>query len=194
MSIRVTSSGHNFSAHTPSTATDTTIVIESSKAMLVPTSLLDDVNTIDHLQSAGIAMDVTTEDAIIVKDDTITSAIIVLPKSLHELIYNTYGGGGKYTTPLLAKAPSAGHDILVHLSSDQTLLCINVFNGRDRIFAELFEIGNITDVLYWISRLGEGFDLSTYDIYVDRGDKELEKLLKNFTKALIIYANNQRTI
>ncbi len=186
VSIRVTSSGHNFSAHTPSTATQTTILIESVKAMLVPTFLIADATPEEHLLSAGIYTDKSQEVSITIKHDEVTSAIIAIPRSLHDTIYNTYGGGAQYTTPLLSKSPSAGHDLIVHLSADNGLLCLNMFNGRDRLFAELFEIGSITDVLYWISRLGEGYDLSTYTIYLDGGGKELEKLLNKYYKSVKI--------
>ncbi len=182
MSIRVTSNGHNFSAHTPSTSTDTTIVVESVKAMLLPTVLINEATPEEHLLSSGIAIDPSAEDTIIITSDKTTSAIITIPKSLRKMVYNTYGGGANYTTPLLSKSPSAGHDLLVHLSPDQTLLCLNLFNGKDLIFAELFEVKNYTDVLYWISRIGEGYDLSTYTIYIDGAKNELEKLLKKFYK------------
>ncbi|MFI3282819.1 MAG: hypothetical protein SNG10_04740 [Rikenellaceae bacterium] len=188
MSIRITSNGHNFSLPSSNIPTfeKITLLIESSKAMLLPTILLDENTLEGHLLSGGIALSPLVERAVSLRGDDQTTAIIVLPISLAEKIDRELGDRAEITTPLLAPAPTHGHDLRVHLSQDMTLLCLNLYNGGDRVFAELFDIKGCADVLYWISRIGEGYDLSTYNIFINSNNRELEKLLKRYYKKVTI--------
>ncbi len=154
--------------------------------MLVPTSLLDENSTTDHLLAGGINVDDTKEEVVVVRRDAIISALIVIPSTLLKDITSTYGDNVSFTTPLLTPAHGDKHEVLVHLSKDQTLLCISLFNGGDLIFAELFEIMSTTDILYWLTRLGSSYDLNTYTIFVDGANAETPKLLKNYYKNIVI--------
>ncbi len=188
VSIRITSNGHNFSDNTTTFSSadnnEVIIVIESVKAMLLPTPLLENCSAEEHLLSAGIDFQSNIEEVIAVEHDNITTALIVIPISLLNDVHIRFGKNVYFTTPLLAPAIKRDKELRLHLSTDQTLLCINLFNGGERLFAELFEIKNSCDVLYWLTRIGEGYDLSNYTIYIDGGDKELYKLLKKYYKSI----------
>ncbi len=188
VSIRITSSGHNFSFDSESSHSqvDVTLLIETHKAMLVPTSLLDENSATEHLLAAGINLNEPIEESVVVRYDDITSAIIVMPTSLMSEIRGVYGGRVKFTTPLLIPARTLGHEVQIRLSEDRGLLTLSLFNGGDRLFAEVFEVNGIADILYWLTRLSEGYDLTDYTIYIDGWGRELQKLLKNYYKSVVI--------
>ncbi len=185
VSIRVTSDGHNFSGtHIESSAGEVTLLIESFKAMLIPTYLLEELSPVEHLRSGGIGVDVGSEGVIVVQHNTSVTALIVLPTSLLSQIDKAYGNRAKFTTPLLLPSIGRSHEVLLHLSDDEGLLTMNIYNGGDLIFAEIFEVKSREDVLYWLTRVGEGYDLSTYIIYTNSHDKDLERLLKRYYKQI----------
>ncbi|MFR9603854.1 MAG: hypothetical protein SNG02_08335 [Rikenellaceae bacterium] len=188
MSIRITSSGHNFSFDSL-TASDQDVIIslETSKAMLVPTSLLSEEQSVeDHLRAAGINLNPHSEQSVVIRQDDVTSAIVVVATDLLAQINGVYRGQKSFTTPLLTPARGRGHELQISLSEDSSLLTLLLFNGGDRLFAELFEVKGIADVLYWTARVGEGYDLTTYTIYITGGGRDLEKLLKNYYRGVII--------
>ncbi|MFI3303026.1 MAG: hypothetical protein SNH35_00495 [Rikenellaceae bacterium] len=188
MSIRITSNGHNFSnidTISPVEGEMVTIVVESIKAMLIPTPLFDEVTPKEHLLSGGISFEADKEDVVVVKHDKLTTALIVVPISLLSEIEKLYGSNVRFSTPLLNSAFGRGHEVCLHLSPDNTLLCINLYNGGDRVFSELFEVKTSADVLYWLSRIGEGYDLDDYTLYIEGGGKELLKLLNRYYKNVI---------
>ncbi len=171
VSIRITSSGDNFTQLPHPTEGEVTLLCESTKAMLVPTELLEHRSLEGHLLAAGIAVDPQSEEVEIINYDHDITALIVVPTTLLAQIAETYGNRAHLSTPLLAPSPARGNTLLVHLSEDCGVLTLTLHGGSKLLFAELFEIGSITDVLYWIIQLDAEYNLNRYIIYVEGGDK-----------------------
>ncbi len=189
VSIRITSSGDNFSQLSHPAQGEVTLVCESSKAMLLPTPLLEQRSLEGHLLTAGIAVDPYTEEVEIINYDENITALIALPTTLLAQITETYGSRAELWTPLLASAPARGNTLLVHLSEDCTLLTLTLYGATNLLFAEIFEIGGIADILYWISQLDGCYNLTRHTIYVDGGGKsgvkEAKRLLeRHFNRVL----------
>ncbi len=187
VSIRITSSGDNFSEHTPITAHDVVILLETAKTMLVPTTILEERSFEEYLHLGGISMDSSTHRAVNLGQSGAMTAIAALPIGLIERIGSTYGDSVTLTSPLLAQSPARGSALRVHLSPEATLLTLNLFNGAELLFAEMFEVKTNEDILYWIALLGEAYDLNVYTIYIDgMWVENVERLIRRYYKKVVL--------
>jgi hypothetical protein len=185
VSIRLKSGGHSFStselsAEMRSASQPVEVAVLTTKSTLVPAEFFDAHHAADCLAEVGLAPTMG-ECAVYSNAKSNVVAVMALNKHCYEQLTEAIPSGVTFTSPLLDdELPEKGS--ILHLEAD--VLYVRVADGG-LLLAEAFECKNDADVLYYLAKVDEVYNI--YNMYARaKGDvKRLHKLLKPLFKDLV---------
>ena len=182
VSIRLLSGGHSFSLAELKAAVEASkggveVVVLTSKTTLVPAEFFDSSYAAVYLNEVGLAPAVG-ECVVWSKPVGGIVAVMAINKQCYDALH---GVDVEYTTPLLAEC-SVEKGSVLHLEGG--LLYVRIYDGGMR-FAEVVECTNDADVLYYLSKTDEVYNIYNTLARAYGDTARLQRLCKRLFKELI---------
>ena len=162
VSIRLLSGGHSFSSadidavRNASQPVEVTVI--SAKSTLVPAEVFDKEHAEDFLHEVGIYP--THSECVVYSDaDDGAVAVMAMNAECYAQLMEAATHGITFSSPLIDEKPMKRGCVL-HLEGG--VLYVLVYNGGLRL-AEAVECTSDADVLYYLSTIGEVYDI--YNMY-----------------------------
>ena len=183
LSIQLQLGGHSFSqALLPREAVMSNEVVTFSvlthKCTLVPKEVFDATDVEKYLAIEGLGCD---DDECAICDFTGDDAIVVMAidKVCLKEICDTLVGRALFVSPLSREYHTAEKDIYIYMIDG--IAYFKLYDGEKLLYAEAAKVVNCHDVVYYIALLGECFDLSVFNAYIE-GEQTVEtaKLIRPY--------------
>ena len=183
VSIRLKSGGHSFSGAELDALRGAKQPVEAllltSKSTLVPAEFFDKAHAADYLADVGLATSVD-EVAVFSKPTCgVVAVMAIAERTLIEL--QSVAKEIVFTSPLLAEQTVEQGSVL-HLEDD--LLYVRVYGDGLR-FAEVVEIKNDADILYYLTVINEVYGICNMFARAKGDTARLQRLCKQIFKNLL---------
>ena len=185
VSIRLKSGGHSFSAselnsEVRNSSQPVEVVVLTPKSTLVPAEFFVAEHAAGYLAEVGLAL-ANGECAVFSEAKEGAVAVMAISAECYAELKACIPAGVLFTSPLIeGVAPEKGS--MLHLEAD--VLYVRIYN-RGLRFAEAFECKSDADVLYYIAKVDEVYDIYNMYARVSGDVKHLQKLLKPIFKDLV---------
>ncbi len=150
----------------------------SHRSVLAPKSCVDSDGVKAVMSSCGVELRPDESVITIVRDQNV--ALIALSNQQREQIIETFGEDAPFTSPILRTPIIERSHVIIYYA--QGLTYINIYNTSSMLFAEVFLTPTSSDVIYWLSRIGEAVPLNDYKIYLSSDDKQLHRVVSRYYK------------
>ncbi|MBQ2413805.1 MAG: DUF3822 family protein [Rikenellaceae bacterium] len=193
MSIQLTLSGHSFSrSDLPKLSTDKQFVeieVLSSRVVLIPFELFEEVNPVEILAINGITLNENESVVTVPDEQQQIVAALALPNNLIAAAQERYGDNHLFSTPLLRSRICTEPTAWLYLA--ERIIYIKVWSDGKLRMAEVLPRKKETDTLYYTAAIDKQFDLKHFKIVIEGANgfadeaRETAKTLSKYYKKVV---------
>ena len=193
MSIQLTLSGHSFSrSDLPKLSTDKQFVeieVLSSRVVLIPFELFEEVNPVEILAINGITLNENESVVTVPDEQQQIVAALALPNNLIAAAQERYGDNHLFSTPLLRSRICTEPTAWLYLA--ERIIYIKVWSDGKLRMAEVLPRKKETDTLYYTAAIDAQFDLKRFKIVIEGANgfadeaRETAKTLSKYYKKVV---------
>ena len=193
MSIQLTLSGHSFSrSDLPKLSTDKQFVeieVLSSRVVLIPFELFEEVNPVEILAINGITLNENESVVTVPDEQQQIVAALALPNNLIAAAQERYGDNHLFSTPLLRSRICTEPTAWLYLA--ERIIYIKVWSDGKLRMAEVLPRKKETDTLYYTAAIDAQFDLKRFKIVIEGANgfadeaRETAKILSKYYKKVV---------
>ena len=193
MSIQLTLSGHSFSrSDLPKLSTDKQFVeieVLSSRVVLIPFELFEEVNPVEILAINGITLNENESVVTVPDEQQQIVAALALPNNLIAAAQERYGDNHLFSTPLLRSRICTEPTAWLYLA--ERIIYIKVWSDGKLRMAEVLPRKKETDTLYYTTAIDKQFDLKRFKIVIEGANgfadeaRETAKTLSKYYKKVV---------
>ena len=193
MSIQLTLSGHSFSrSDLPKLSTDKQFVeieVLSSRVVLIPFELFEEVNPVEILAINGITLNENESVVTVPDEQQQIVAALALPDNLIAVAQERYGDNHLFSTPLLRSRICTEPTAWLYLA--ERIIYIKVWSDGKLRMAEVLPRKKEADTLYYTAAIDAQFDLKRFKIVIEGANgfadeaRETAKTLSKYYKKVV---------
>lgn len=193
MSIQLTLSGHSFSrSDLPKLSTDKQFVeieVLSSRVVLIPFELFEEVNPVEILAINGITLNENESVVTVPDEQQQIVAALALPNNLIAAAQERYGDNHLFSTPLLRSRICTEPTAWLYLA--ERIIYIKVWSDGKLRMAEVLPRKKEADTLYYTAAIDTQFDLKRFKIVIEGANgfadeaRETAKTLSKYYKKVV---------
>jgi hypothetical protein len=193
MSIQLTLSGHSFSrSDLPKLSTDKQFVeieVLSSRVVLIPFELFEEVNPVEILAINGITLNENESVVTVPDEQQQIVAALALPNNLIAAAQERYGDNHLFSTPLLRSRICTEPTAWLYLA--ERIIYIKVWSDGKLRMAEVLPRKKEADTLYYTAAIDAQFDLKRFKIVIEGANgfadeaRETAKTLSKYYKKVV---------
>lgn len=193
MSIQLTLSGHSFSRFDlPKLSTDKQFVeieVLSSRVVLIPFELFEEVNPVEILAINGITLNENESVVTVPDEQQQIVAALALPNNLIAAAQERYGDNHLFSTPLLRSRICTEPTAWLYIA--ERIIYIKVWSDGKLRMAEVLPRKKEADTLYYTAAIDAQFDLKRFKIVIEGANgfadeaRETAKTLSKYYKKVV---------